>query len=73
MLWAQTAWGSYWSWDPKETATLLLFISVTASTVLSFEEKPKLAKWFAFASCFLVVATVLVSFIPVGLHSFGLS
>jgi cytochrome c biogenesis factor len=20
MLWAQTAWGSYWSWDPKETS-----------------------------------------------------
>jgi cytochrome c-type biogenesis protein CcsB len=22
-LWAQQAWGRYWSWDPKETATLI--------------------------------------------------
>ena len=21
MLWAQIAWGTYWSWDPKETMT----------------------------------------------------
>ena len=26
MIWAQIAWGSYWSWDPKETATLFLFL-----------------------------------------------
>jgi ABC-type transport system involved in cytochrome c biogenesis permease subunit len=73
MLWAQTAWGSYWSWDPKETSTLLLFISVSASAVLSFEEKRKFAKWFALASCILVIITILVSFVTVGLHSFGLS
>ncbi len=72
MLWAQTAWGSYWSWDPKETSTLLLFISVTASTVLFFEGKRGFAKMFAFAACVLVVATILVSFITVGLHSFVL-
>jgi cytochrome c-type biogenesis protein CcsB len=22
-IWADTAWGSYWSWDPKETASLV--------------------------------------------------
>lgn len=22
-VWAETAWGSYWSWDPKETASLV--------------------------------------------------
>ncbi|MFN8630560.1 MAG: cytochrome c biogenesis protein CcsA [Chloroflexota bacterium] len=22
-IWANTAWGTYWSWDPKETASLL--------------------------------------------------
>ena len=25
MMWAHVAWGTYWSWDPKETATLILF------------------------------------------------
>ena len=22
-IWANTAWGTYWSWDPKETASLV--------------------------------------------------
>ena len=73
MLWAQTAWGSYWSWDPKETSTLLLFISVSFCTVLSFEGKTGLAKWTAIVSCVLVVVTLLFSYVTVGLHSFGLS
>ncbi|MEP7035302.1 MAG: c-type cytochrome biogenesis protein CcsB [Actinomycetota bacterium] len=25
-LWAQKAWGTYWSWDPKETASLLTWL-----------------------------------------------
>ncbi|MBF0494217.1 MAG: cytochrome c biogenesis protein CcsA [Candidatus Omnitrophica bacterium] len=25
-LWAKTAWGTYWSWDPKETWALITFI-----------------------------------------------
>ncbi len=72
MLWAQTAWGSYWSWDPKETSTLLLFVSVTLCSVFNFESKQRLTKWAAYASCVLVVVTIVVSFITVGLHSFGL-
>ncbi|XHH08477.1 MAG: cytochrome c biogenesis protein CcsA [Candidatus Bathyarchaeia archaeon] len=70
MLWAQTAWGSYWSWDPKETSTLLLFLSVSASTIMFFEGKRGVAKWFALAACVLVAATILVSFVTFGLHSF---
>lgn len=72
MLWAQTAWGSYWSWDPKETSTLLLFISVTLGLVFNFEGKTALAKWVTVAACILVVVTILLSYVAVGLHSFGL-
>ena len=25
-VWADTAWGSYWSWDPKETASLVTWL-----------------------------------------------
>lgn len=25
-IWADTAWGSYWSWDPKETAALVTWL-----------------------------------------------
>ncbi|MEE9324704.1 MAG: c-type cytochrome biogenesis protein CcsB [Dehalococcoidia bacterium] len=26
MVWAHTAWGRYWGWDPKETAALVTFL-----------------------------------------------
>ncbi len=72
MLWAQTAWGNYWSWDPKETSTLLLFLSVSFGSVFNFEGKFKLAKWASLVSCILVIVTLLASFFTVGLHSFAL-
>jgi ABC-type transport system involved in cytochrome c biogenesis permease subunit len=71
MLWAQVAWGSYWSWDPKETLTLVLFLAVTAAEVAYFEKKPRLTKWLALSSCAITILTALISFILAGLHSFA--
>jgi len=28
-IWAQTAWGSFWSWDPKETGSLVVWLYYT--------------------------------------------
>ena len=71
MLWAQTAWGSYWTWDPKETMTLLLFLAVSASLVAYYEKRPKAAKVLAVASCALAILTLSTSWIIEGLHSFA--
>ena len=30
MLWAKEVWKSYWSWDPRETATLIALLAYTA-------------------------------------------
>ncbi len=69
MLWAQLAWGSYWSWDPKETFTLALFLSLTAGQVAYFEKKKAATKYLAAITCILVVLTALSSVIIAGLHS----
>ena len=29
-IWAESAWGHYWSWDPKETWALITWISYAA-------------------------------------------
>jgi ABC-type transport system involved in cytochrome c biogenesis permease subunit len=29
MVWAKQAWGSYWSWDPKETWALITWLTYT--------------------------------------------
>jgi ABC-type transport system involved in cytochrome c biogenesis permease subunit len=70
MLWAQLAWGSYWSWDIKETLTLALFLALSAGLVAYFERKPQAAKWLMLVTCLLVVVTASSSFILAGLHSY---
>jgi len=69
MIWAQIGWGTYWSWDPKEDATLLLFIAVSFS-VLTFFEGNKYSKAAAVLACILSALTIFVSFIALGSHSF---
>lgn len=69
MIWAQIGWGTYWSWDPKEDATLLLFIAVSFS-ILTFFEDNKYSKAAAVLACILSALTILVSFIALGSHSF---
>jgi ABC-type transport system involved in cytochrome c biogenesis permease subunit len=71
MLWAQWAWGSYWSWDPKETLTLALFLAVSAGQVAFFEKRYSAAKWVTVLACGLTIVTGLSSFIIAGLHSFA--
>jgi ABC-type transport system involved in cytochrome c biogenesis permease subunit len=70
MIWAQLAWGSYWSWDIKETLTLALFLTLSAGQVAYFERKPQAAKLLLVATCILVVVTASSSFILAGLHSY---
>jgi ABC-type transport system involved in cytochrome c biogenesis permease subunit len=70
MIWAQLAWGSYWSWDPKETSTLLLFVAVSASLASYHENKLKFATGISIISCLLSGITISTSFIIAGLHSF---
>jgi len=71
MLWAQVAWNSYWSWDPKETLTLVLFLSISGSLLAYYEKHPRMAQLLAVISCVLVILTASASWIIQGLHSFA--
>jgi cytochrome c biogenesis factor len=72
MIWAQIAWGSFWSWDPKETATLFVFITLTAAYVLFLARKRILYVVIALVLNMVSIAvTVSMSLVPFGLHSFG--
>ena len=73
-VWANEAWGSYWSWDPKETwalITWLVFASyLHARITKSWQgEKPALI-----ASAGFVVVWICylgVNFLGQGLHTYG--
>lgn len=73
-VWANEAWGSYWSWDPKETwalITWLVFAIYLHSRLLKGWQGEKAA---TIGSCGFFVIWICylgVNFLGKGLHSYG--
>jgi cytochrome c-type biogenesis protein CcsB len=73
-VWANEAWGSYWSWDPKETWALLtwLIFAIYLHTRLSKGWEGKKPAMIASFGFFIVWVCYLgVNLIGEGLHSYG--
>ncbi|OGR68364.1 MAG: hypothetical protein A2081_02105 [Elusimicrobia bacterium GWC2_61_19] len=72
-VWADTAWGAWWSWDPKETWSLITWLAYAAALHL----RKNGVRGFKFAAilpaCFaLVLFTYFgVNFLLSGMHSYG--
>ena len=71
MIWANMAWGSLWSWDPKETITLFIFISVSIST-LQYDKRNKISLLFMIIALILIIINIMISIGAFGLHSYNL-
>ncbi len=72
MIWAQLAWGTFWSWDPKETATLVVFVTLTIVYIMNLKKVPlKVQAAFLGINILSILGTISVSFLDLGLHSFG--
>ena len=73
-IWAEQAWGSYWSWDPKETWSLVTWIIYAAYLHLRLRRgwKGKAAAWFAVIGFVCVIFTYIGvnTFLP-GIHSYA--
>lgn len=72
-IWANMAWGSYWNWDPKETASLVTWLIYATYLATRF-----LLQWKNERSAILLIAgfiAVLVTFFGNlffgGLHSYA--
>ncbi len=65
-IWANVAWGTYWNWDPRETTTLVLWISYAGYLALrsSIENVGKRAVLPAIYNIF-AFSTVPLSYISV--------
>jgi cytochrome c-type biogenesis protein CcsB len=73
-VWANEAWGSYWSWDPKETWALLtwLVFAIYLHTRLSKGWQGKKPAIIASAGFFVIWICYLgVNLLGEGLHSYG--
>lgn len=63
-IWAEQAWGSYWSWDPKETWSLVTWIVYAVYLHLRIRRGWKGKA----AACFGVVGFVCVIFTYIGVN-----
>ena len=72
-LWADVAWGSYWSWDPKETASLFTWLIygayLHARVVRGWHGKR--AAWLLLAGFGAVLLTFFGNLFFGGLHSYS--
>ncbi len=72
-VWAEKAWGKYWSWDPKETWSLitwLIYATLLHARLTKGWQGRRIA-WLAVFGFMAVLFTYLgVSFLLPGLHSY---
>jgi len=71
--WAKIAWGSYWSWDPKETAALVTWIiyGIYLVTRLAFGWRDKRSAWFLVIGFLAVLITFFGNYFFGGMHSYA--
>lgn len=73
-VWANEAWGSYWSWDPKETwalITWIVFASYLHSRLTKGWEGKKTAVLGSLGFIVIWICYLGVNFLGKGLHSYG--
>jgi cytochrome c-type biogenesis protein CcsB len=73
-LWAADAWGGYWSWDPKETWALIVWLNYAAWLHMRLMKglRGTVAAWWALVGLAVTTFAFLgVNMFLSGLHSYG--
>ena len=73
-IWANSAWGTYWSWDPKETWSLITWFVYAGALHARFTKGwgGKRIAWLAIIGFMSVIFTYYgVNYLLSGLHSYG--
>jgi cytochrome c-type biogenesis protein CcsB len=73
-VWANEAWGTYWSWDPKETwalITWLIFAVYLHSRIIKKWQGKKIAIIATLGFFVLWICYLGVNFLAKGLHTYG--
>ena len=73
-LWAADAWGGYWSWDPKETWALIVWLNYAAWLHMRLMTglRGRVAAWWALIGLLVTTFAFLgVNMFLSGLHSYG--
>jgi cytochrome c-type biogenesis protein CcsB len=73
-LWAAEAWGGYWSWDPKETWALIVWLNYAAWLHMRLTKgwRGNPMAWWSIVGFFVTLFAFLgVNMFLSGLHSYG--
>lgn len=73
-IWANACWGRYWSWDPKETWSLVTWIIYSTCLHLPYVSgwKGRWAAWIAILGFVSVVFTYLsVNYLLASIHDYA--
>ncbi len=73
-MWAAEAWGGYWSWDPKETWALIVWLNYAAWLHLRLVKglRGAMSAWWALIGLLVTTFAFLgVNMFLSGLHSYG--
>jgi len=73
-VWANSAWGTYWSWDPKETWSLITWViyAIYLHARLKRGWKGKKAAWLSVIGFIAMLFTYFgVNYLLAGLHSYA--
>jgi ABC-type transport system involved in cytochrome c biogenesis permease subunit len=73
-IWAQKAWGSYWTWDPKEVWTFVVWVVYAAymHARATAGWEPRKAMWIALAGFVTIIINfAVVNVFFVGQHSYS--
>ena len=73
-VWANEAWGSWWSWDPKETWALICWLVYAAylhTRLVKGWQGRRPAFVASFGLFFIATCYIGVNLLGVGLHSYG--
>lgn len=73
-VWANSAWGTYWSWDPKETWSLITWFiyAIYLHTRLRKGWKGRRSAWVSVAGFLAMLFTYFgVNYLLAGLHSYA--
>ncbi len=73
-LWAADAWGGYWSWDPKETWALIVWLNYAAWLHMRLMKglRGQVAAWWSVIGLLVTTFAFLgVNMFLSGLHSYG--
>jgi len=75
-VWANSAWGTYWSWDPKETWSLITWFIYAIYLHIRLRKgwKGRKAAWLSVIGFLAMLFTYFgVNYLLSGLHSYGSS